>query len=187
MRVMTDELKGHYYPGMIVLVTVEWENKKNIMASGFHSFISIEPPIFGVSIGHERYTHHLVKNAGEFGINFLPFELANITQRIGSLTGEEVDKFKLLNIKFQPGRTITAPILEKAYVAYECKVIDIKTYGDHDWFVGEITQFYRDYDVFQENGLPDLEKISIPLYLGRSQYLRADKDSYIQEHIVNNE
>ncbi|WP_337442936.1 hypothetical protein [Alkalibacillus haloalkaliphilus] len=49
-------------------------------------------------------------------------------------------------------------------------MIDVNKYGDHDWFVGDITQFYRDDDMFLDNGLPDDEKLTIPLYLGRSTY-----------------
>jgi hypothetical protein len=37
--------------------------------------------------------------------------------------------------------------------------------------------FYKDADRFQVNGLPDWNKLSIPLYLGRSEYLLADKNA----------
>jgi flavin reductase (DIM6/NTAB) family NADH-FMN oxidoreductase RutF len=184
MRKSTDQTVMHSYPGMVALVTVTYNNESNIMAAGWHSYISYEPPIYGVAIGRDRHTYNLLKNAGEFAINFLPFELAETIQRSGVYSGKDTDKLNLLKLNYDQGLTISAPILKDAYVAYECKTIDVNTYGDHDWFVGEITKFYKDESLFQNNGLPDWSKLSIPLYLGRSQYLRADGNCFSKEFIL---
>ncbi len=165
----------HCYPGMVALVTAEWEGTPNIMSAGWHSYISIDPPMYGVAIGEERFTHHLVKNAGAYAINFVPAEYAHYIQQAGTLTGSSVDKFQELGIEWEAGETICAPILKAAYVAYECKVVDIKRYGDHDWIVGTIEMFHKDPECFTEKGLPNWDKLNIPLYLGRSQYLVADQ------------
>lgn len=66
------------------------------------------------------------------------------------------------------------PVLLDAYLAYECKVVDIHTYGDHDWIVGEIQQTYRDDELFLDEGIPEFSKLHIPLYVGRSTYFVAD-------------
>jgi flavin reductase (DIM6/NTAB) family NADH-FMN oxidoreductase RutF len=181
MRRSTDQTVMHSYPGMVALVTVTYNNESNIMAAGWHSYISYNPPIYGVAIGRERYTYQLLKNAGEFAINFLPFDLAETIQKAGVYSGKNTNKFEKLQLEYDSGSTISAPILKDAYVAYECKTIDVNTYGDHYWFVGEITKFYKDEDLFRVNGLPDWLSLSIPLYLGQSQYLRADQKSFIKE------
>ncbi|GAA0339681.1 hypothetical protein GCM10008967_32560 [Bacillus carboniphilus] len=174
----------HSYPGMVALVTVTYNGGENIMAAGWHSYISYEPPIYGVAIGRERHTYQLIKNAGKFAINFLPFEKAAFIQQSGVFTGSKVNKFEQVEIEFEKGIATGSPILKDAYVAYECEVMDRNTYGDHDWFVGSIVQFYRDHEKFQENGLPDFNKLSIPLYLGRSMYTKVDKDSAFVSHQV---
>jgi len=69
-------------------------------------------------------------------------------------------------------------------VAYECRLVDVQTYGDHDWFVGAITQFYRDEELFQENGLPDLTRLQIPLYLGRSTYAVLNADTECKRYFI---
>lgn len=56
----------------------------------------------------------------------------------------------------------------------------------HDWFVGDMTGFYKDVNLFTPDGLPDWEKLSIPLYLGRSQYLIASKAATILNLYRNN-
>jgi flavin reductase (DIM6/NTAB) family NADH-FMN oxidoreductase RutF len=175
----------HSYPGMVALVTVSHNGEENIMAAGWHSYISYEPPIYGVAIGRERHTYRLMKEAGKFAINFLPFEKADIIQTAGVFSGSNLNKFEKGKIIFQKGANTNAPILQDAYIAYECEVIDRNSYGDHDWFVAKITHFYRDNEKFSENGLPDFEKLSIPLYLGRSLYTSVDKDSKIVSHVVN--
>jgi flavin reductase (DIM6/NTAB) family NADH-FMN oxidoreductase RutF len=179
-----DKTVMHSYPGMVALVTVSYNNVDNIMAAGWHSYISHEPPIYGVAIGRERHTYHLMKEAGKFAINFLPLEKAEFIQQTGVFTGANVNKFEKGKMGFDRGLATNAPILKDAYVAYECEVMDRNSYGDHDWFVGNIVQFYRDNNKFLENGLPNFEKLSIPLYLGRSMYTSVEKDSKFVTHPV---
>ncbi|MFV8828897.1 flavin reductase family protein [Alkalihalobacterium sp. APHAB7] len=174
----------HSYPGMVALVAVSHNSENNIMAAGWHSYISYEPPIYGVAIGRERHTYQLMKEAGKFAINFLPFEKAHFIQQAGVYTGSNVNKFEQGNMSFEQGIVTGAPILNDAYIAYECEVIDRNTYGDHDWFVGNIVQFYRDNELFEENGLANFDKLSIPLYIGRSKYTSVDKNSTFVDHPV---
>ncbi|MBT2679551.1 flavin reductase family protein [Bacillus sp. ISL-35] len=174
----------HSYPGMVALVTVSHEGEKNIMAAGWHTYISYDPPIYGVAIGRERHTYQLVKEAGTFAINFVPFENAAIIQQVGVYSGSEIDKFEKANILFEQGLSTNSPILSDAYIAYECEIIDRNSYGDHDLFVANIVEFYKDQDQFLENGLPNLKKLSIPLYLGRSQYTSVNDKSELIAHKV---
>lgn len=184
MRKPIDKIVMHSYPGMVAIVTASYNGIDNVMAAGWHSYISYEPPIYGVALGRERYTHDLVKNAGTFAVHFLPFEKAQFIQQAGVYTGKDTNKFVVGDMTFDRGLTIPAPILHDAYVAYECKVIDIQSYGDHDWVVGEIIQFYRDEEQFLENGLPNFEKLEIPLYLGRSMYTKVDSNSILKSFKV---
>jgi len=174
----------HSYPGMVVLVTARWKGKQNVMAAGWHSYLSIEPPMYGVAVAKERYTHHLIKGSGVFGIHFVPAEKTKWIQQIGMTSGRQQDKFSAFGIGYEEGLTADIPVLSDAYVAYECRVEDVQTYGDHDWFVGAITQFYRDDELFLENGLPDLSRLGIPLYLGRSEYAVLDANVRRKKHFL---
>lgn len=175
----TNDTVLHCYPGLVALVTAEWDGKKNIMAAGWHTYMSYAPPIYGVAIAKERHTHHLIANSKEFAIQFVPAEFAHYIENAGGFSGRDIDKFERLTISYQKGETIDTPILSEAYVVYECKVKDMLPYGDHDWIVGDITKFHRDEDRFNAMS-PDLEKIQLPIYLGQSQYVIVDKDSKIK-------
>ncbi|PYZ92085.1 flavin oxidoreductase [Salipaludibacillus keqinensis] len=171
----------HCYPGLIALVTAKSDDKQNIMAAGWHSYISYDPAIYGVAVAKERFTHHLIQESGKFAINFVPAEYAHWIEASGKKSGADGDKFTRMFAKWKEGETTGAPILQNAYVAYECEVIDTNTYGDHDWIVGKITRFHKDNEKFGEDGLPDFSKLQLPLFLGRSKYLIADHATTMKE------
>ncbi|MDG5787971.1 flavin reductase family protein [Evansella sp. AB-P1] len=177
----TDQTVLHCYPGLVALVTAKNENVQNIMAAGWHSYISFDPAIYGVAVAKERFTHHLIKESNSFAINFVPAEYAHFIEGAGKMTGADGDKLERIGAKWKIGETVPSPILDVAYVAYECEVIDIQSYGDHDWIVGKITKFHKDNSKFGENGLPNFENIQLPLYIGQSKYLIGDKSSVIKE------
>jgi flavin reductase (DIM6/NTAB) family NADH-FMN oxidoreductase RutF len=184
MRSPTNRLVMHSYPGMVAIVTARWKNRQGVMAAGWHSYISIEPPMYGIAVAKERYTHHLILRSGFFGVQFLPAERSGSIQQVGVASGRDQDKFAQFGLDYEDGLTADLPILVEAYVAYECRLVDVQTYGDHDWFVGAITQFYRDEELFLESGLPDFDRLEIPLYLGRSAYAVLDSGVRHKRHYI---
>lgn len=169
-----DNFKHYSYPGIVASVTSRYQGEQNIMSAGWHTLISYQPGIYGVSIRKETYSYELIERSRAFGINFLPAQHSNWIQAAGTFTGSKINKFKEYGITFTDGLKLNVPILTQAYGAYECKVIDIHTYGTHQFIVGEIVQNHCDLEKFKEDMLPDLSKLSIPLYLGRSGYLTVD-------------
>ncbi|ADU28605.1 flavin reductase family protein [Evansella cellulosilytica] len=183
----TDKTVLHCYPGLVALVTAKHESTQNIMAAGWHSYISYDPAIYGVAVAKERFTHHLIKNSESFAINFIPAEFAHYIEGSGKLTGANGDKFTTLKIDWKSGETVNSPILKDAYVAYECKVIDMQTYGDHDWIVGKITKFHKDSTKFTDKGLPNFSAVELPIYLGQSKYIIANQSTTVKEVSLDKE
>ena len=147
------------------------------MAVAWHAPISLKPPLYGVSISPKRFTYQLIVDSKEFGINFLPFKAAELVASVGGSKGSEVDKFQRFNIaKNKPVRT-AVPILEDAYAAYECQLVDDRSYGDHRWLVGEIVAVHWLEEVFTPDEVIDLDKVSSILYLGNELYVTTSKDT----------
>ncbi len=187
MRKPIDYLSLHAYPGMVALVTSKHKDKHNIMAAGFHTAIGYAPPIYGVSLRKETYSYDLIMESGVFGINFVPAHLAKLIQTVGTRSGRHMDKFSEYNIEYDNGKKLNVPILKEAYFAYECKVIEARTYGSHDFVTGEIQVIYQDEEKFSQsnspqNMLPDLNQLEIPLYLGRSLYATLNGDVEQKEY-----
>ena len=168
---------SHHYPRVAVIVTAQAEGKENAMAVAWHTSISVHPPLYGVSISPKRFTYQLIVDSKEFGVNFLPFAKAELVASVGGSKGEEIDKFHRFNIaKDKPAKT-KVPILKDAYVAYECRLVDDREYGDHRWLVGEIVAVHWLKDAFTPNEVIDLDKVNPILYLGQELYLTTAKDT----------
>ncbi|HEX77357.1 MAG TPA: flavin reductase family protein [Dehalococcoidia bacterium] len=164
----------HFYPQIAAVITAKAGDKANAMAAAWHSAISFKPPIYGVAIAPKRYTCQLVLEGGQFAVNFLPFEAAELIASVGGSSGSEVDKFHRFNIEVEPPLKIAAPILKDAYASYECRLIGHHLYGDHQWLVGEVVAIHMRGEAFTHQHILDLARVKPALYLGAEYYTTAD-------------
>ena len=160
-----------YYPGTVAVVTAAHAEERNVMSAGWHSALSADPPLYGVAIAPGRYTHALVKAAGSFAVHFLPFRNAEAIAGAGSVSKhDEVDKFTLLGLELGAASVVSAPILQDAYLAYECQVREVHVVGDHDWFVGEVVAIHYRPEAFDERLLKRGDAFAAAVYYGRSMF-----------------
>ncbi|WP_188901875.1 flavin reductase family protein [Deinococcus aerophilus] len=164
-----------YYPGTVALVTAEHAGVRNVMAAGWHTALSAQPPLYGVLIGRERATHPLVVGSGTFGINFLPAAQARAVQGTGALSLHdrppgEADKFARLGLDTLPDAPLA---VAGAYLHYLCRVTQTVPTGDHDLFVGEVLEVRHDPEAYDRQRLFTGEAA---VYLGRSSYVTTTQD-----------
>lgn len=167
----------HHHPRVPAIVTAHARGKDNAMTASWHGALSFKPPLIGVCIAAKRFTYQLILESREFGINFLPAEKAELIAALGGSKGSEVDKFQKFGIKKVKPLKTSVPILEDAYAAYECKLIDHRTYGDHELLVGEVLVTHFEEGVLTDKETLDLERVAPTLYLGADFYATAAKDS----------
>ena len=168
---------AQHYPAVATIVTAQAGGKENAMAVAWHAPISSNPPLYGVSVSPKRFTYQLIADSKEFGINFLPFEAAELVASVGGSKGSEIDKFQRFNItRNKPVRT-AVPILDASYAAYECQLVDDRGYGDHRWLVGEIVAVHWLKEVFTPDEVIDWTKVSPILYIGKELYITTSKDT----------
>jgi len=173
---MAGELYQHC-PRVATIVTAQAKGRENAMAVALQTLVSFNPPLYAVSLSPQRFTYKLIADSREFGINFLPFEQAELVAAVGGSKGEGVDKFQRFNIaKVKPVKT-AVPILKAAYAAYECKLVDDRLYGDHRLLVGEVVAVHLLEEVLTPEGVLDLAKFSPILYLGKELYATALRDT----------
>jgi len=178
-RIVTEDIGkfSQHYPKVAVIVTASVRNRDDAMTAAWHSSISLKPPLYGIAVTAKRFTYRLMTESREFGINFIPSEKASLAAAIGGTSGQQMDKFERFNIKKEKPLKTTAPILQDAYAAYECKLVDSKPYGDHIWIVGEIVAVHFLEEAFTAAEVLDIHKIRPLLYLGSDFYASIDKDS----------
>ena len=160
-----------YYPGTVAVVTAAHGADRNVMSAGWHAALSAAPPLYGVALGRERYTHALVMASGGFAVHFLPFEQARLIAAVGSTSRNGgVDKFERFSLTTGPGAVLPLPILQEAYLVYECRVSAVHATGDHDWVVGEVVALHHRPEAFDERLVQDWARVPATVYYGRNHY-----------------
>jgi flavin reductase (DIM6/NTAB) family NADH-FMN oxidoreductase RutF len=135
------------YPKMSVVVTCNKEadtKKVNAITVTWHTPLSMNPPLYGVSIAPSRYSHGLIVKNKEFAINFLGFEHWKKLHYCGTHSGGKEDKIKNAGLNLEDCKYIKTKMLKEAYLSIECKLYKTINLGDHDLFVGEILAAHLD-------------------------------------------
>jgi flavin reductase (DIM6/NTAB) family NADH-FMN oxidoreductase RutF len=123
-----------WYPAGCSLVTA----KDNIITLAWQTALSFTPPMYGISVAPKRHSHGLIKEAGEFGVNFVSKDYLDKLWYCGRHSGRDVDKWEETGFTKEKAGQISSPLIEEAYAALECKVVDSVTVGDHTLFIGEV-------------------------------------------------
>ncbi len=98
--------------------------------------ISRNPPIVGVSISPKRYSYKLARERGELVISVPKEEMLDRVWICGIKGGRNYDKSKLF--EFYPSKKVSVPSIKGAFANLECKVLEVREYGDHALFVCEV-------------------------------------------------
>jgi len=159
-----------HYPANVAIVTTRTEKEQDAMAAAWHSNVSFNPPLLGVSISPKRHTYELITESKRFAMNYVPKEKAAISAQTGGVSGKDVDKFDMFGLLLEEESKLDLPILKDAYAAYECKLHSQYMIGDHEWFVGEVLFTHYDDEVFNEDQMLLTDKVSPTMYLGFDKY-----------------
>jgi flavin reductase (DIM6/NTAB) family NADH-FMN oxidoreductase RutF len=153
-----------------VLVTCNDENKKtNIITISWQCPISKNPPLYGISVAPNRYSHDLIKKSKEFVVNFLPFDFVERINFCGTNSGRNIDKTQNSNLTLIPSKKVTTSSIKESYSILECKLKESISIGDHTFFVGEVVNISSDEDAFLDNVLVN-KHIKPTFYLGKNIY-----------------
>lgn len=172
VQLQLDEYYYHY-PAVATVVTSHADGRDNAMAAAWHTAMSRKPPIYGVSISTKRYTYGLIVASGEFVVNFVPWDKRELVAKVAGCSGHEVEKFRAFGIAAASGKAVQAPVLADAYAAYECRVMEQRTLGDHVLFVGSIVAVHWDKEALGQGSMLDPEQAHPVLYLGGDRYATA--------------
>ena len=163
------------YPLPAVLVSCgDKEGNVNLMTAAWTGTICSEPPMVYVSIRKERYSHHMIKETGEYVINLTTEKLAEATDFCGVRSGRDMDKFKEMKLTPVKGELQYAPMVAEGPVSIECKVNEVMELGSHDMFIAEVTAVYVDEQYMDAKGTFHLEKAE-PLVYSHGQYYGVGK------------
>ncbi len=173
-----NEVHFHYYPHHPIVIGVYDGNNPNFMPCVWNTALSYTPFLYGVAVRKERYTNKILKKAKSFSINFLEFKNVNLIRSIGRSSGKFIDKAKEFKIKFSKSSNLKVPVLNDAYLSFECNKKYSNQYGTHTLFVGEIKLIHTENKLTKKT-LLDISKVSPTLYLGADNYITLNKKSLL--------
>ncbi len=151
------------FPTPVVLVTcVDEMGQPNIITLAWTGVVNSEPPMIGISIRPQRYSHACVKRSGEFVVNIPTEEMVRKVDACGVLSGREVNKFDSMQWKPIPSEKVIPPLIDECPVQLECKVKEVVSLGSHDLFLGEVVVLHIMEEVQKEKGRIDISK-ALPL------------------------
>lgn len=177
MKVNGDIDKFYHYafPMQAVLVTCNDEHKKtNPIAIAWHTPISRNPPLYGISISPKRYSHEIIEKTKEFVVNFMPYKLVDKIDFCGTHTGRETNKIEETKLTLMPAQKVKVSLIKEAYAHLECRLNKKLPLGDHTLFVGEVINILVDENAFKDD-LLDNKKIQPAYYIGGNEYTTLDK------------
>jgi flavin reductase (DIM6/NTAB) family NADH-FMN oxidoreductase RutF len=126
------------FPDPVTLVTAATKGRTNVMAVGWTSPVSLEPPILMVSIAPQRFTHDMIMEAGEFAVCVLADDQKILSEIAGTLSGRDENKLALQEFRTTEAELIRAPLISGARASFECQLVSTETVGDHTVFYGEV-------------------------------------------------
>ncbi|MDD5402793.1 MAG: flavin reductase family protein [Dehalococcoidales bacterium] len=173
-KIPTNEIGkfAQFFPFLATIVTSHYNGKDNAMAVAWHMPLSADPALYGVGISSGKLSHEYITKSKVFGVNFMPFEAAELVAATGGPSGRKIDKFKTFNLKKDISVATSVPILSDAYAAFECVVEEEVVYGDHTLFVGTVVALHQAPEAYDEKGRLNLDFVKPTLYLGGDQYLK---------------
>ena len=159
------------YPSPAGLVTsVSVDGQPNIITLGEIFNISISSPvILGIAIRKERYSHSLISATREYVVNCPTTSMVEVVDRVGKVSGRNVDKFSAFNLTPVPADKVQPPLIGECPMNMECRVIGIQEIGDHDLFLGEVVAVHIIEDALDEQGQVIVDRLDPLCYL-HSEY-----------------
>ncbi len=163
------------FPLPPVMVTCGTMKKHNVLTIAWTGIINSDPPMTYISVRPSRHSYGIIKSHGEFVINITTLELAKACDYCGVKSGKNTDKFKDMELEIEPCLKVKAPMLKKAPVCLECKVLGSKLLGTHEMFMAEIINVNIDNKYIEADERLALEKAGL-LVFAHGRYYTMGRD-----------
>ena len=151
-------------PLPVVMAPVGNMEKANIITVAWTGTVCSVPPRVYVSIRHDRYSYDMLKEGGEFVLNFTTDKLLPVCDYCGIRSGRDMDKFAEMKLTKLQANTVSAPLIAESPINVECKVFDVINLGSHDMFLADVLAVDVDEEYLDDKGGIDYAKARLVSY-----------------------
>jgi flavin reductase (DIM6/NTAB) family NADH-FMN oxidoreductase RutF len=139
-------------------------HRPNIITISWIGIVNSEPPMLSISVNPRRFSHAILKKAGEFVVNLTSEDNLKAADFCGSRSGRDHDKFEELKLTPLPGSVVSVPLIKECPINMECQVRKSSLLGSHEMFIAEIVALHINRDLLDKNGHPDIAKLRPLVY-----------------------
>lgn len=155
-------------PRPAVLVTCCDENGvPNAISIAWHTPLSHDPPLVGISVGKTRYSYKLIEQSGEFVINIVDTSFRNAVETCGNVSGADCNKIELAGLELRPTLKVRSPFILGSLGYLACQLEQQIPVGDHTLFVGRVLSAMVQAKRFSDSWMPDKAKVLLFWYRRR--------------------
>jgi flavin reductase (DIM6/NTAB) family NADH-FMN oxidoreductase RutF len=147
----------YWLPCSVVFVSTAHQDQKDIMTATA-MFVSEKEPLLVISVAKGHLTERLISQSGKFTLVIAGDGQKQLAIQVGSLKGEDADKFERFNIQTTHTDTGQALIPEGAAAWMECEV--------------ESTEEIRGYRLFTGRVLNQSDTGKLPLVWYKDQFFK---------------
>ncbi len=153
--------------GPVVLVSTLYKGRANIFTVAWNMPVSHSPLCIAIASGNSNFSTKIINETGEFVINVPDISLKEKVIGCGSVSGENVEKFKRFELTPLKSKKINAPGIKECIGHLECKLEKSVNFYDHTIFIAKVVAAYADEEKwdFKEN-VWKAEKAQILHHLG---------------------
>ena len=153
-----------------VLVSCGGLESPNLITIGWTGTICTQPSMVSISVRPERFSHHLIRESGQFAINLPTEQLVRAVDWCSVKSGRDHDKFRETGLTPVPATVVKAPVVAEAPLSIECRVRQILPLGSHDLFLAEVVNIQADSRyIDSETGKLELQKAR-PIVYSHGEY-----------------
>ena len=136
----------------------------NLITVAWAGTLASNPPIVGIGIRPERFSHAQILDLKCFTVNLPSADMAETIDYCGVTSGRDTDKFAVRGLTAKRGSKITAPIVEECPLSLECTLEQTLDLGSHTLFLGKVVAVQVTSDLIDSKGNLDLAKANLLAY-----------------------
>ena len=138
--------------------------KPNIITLAWVGTVCSDPPMCSISVRKERYSHHIIRESGEFVINLVGKKQLQAMDFCGVKSGRDMDKFASCGLTPFAVPGFTAPAVAECPIYLACRVTSVQELGSHALFLGKIEQMGVKQELMDETGRIDYSLADLVAY-----------------------
>lgn len=184
-------LQGAIAPRPIAFVsTVDEQGRSNLSPFSYFNLFSTTPPIVifaplrRMRDNTTKHTYENVKQVKEVVVNIVNHSIVEQMSLSSTEYPEGVNEFEKSGLTPIPSDKVTPFRVKEAPVQLECKVIEVKDFGDQggagSLVICEVVMVHVDEKVLDDEGKIDPFKIDLVSRMGGNWYCRANGDALFE-------